>query len=216
MKLALLFVLLILTPNIYAWQADTHKSIIEYVYLNLPLETQQQLNITQLKQGSITPDFSFKDFRRHHYPASFIEAEKWLNNDTDLSLNLGIASHYISDSFVSPHNIQYEDSNNHNFFEKQVNTYSPNIKCNSSLTLNDLAKAVENKKDWDIWLKTKNVSIPRSEVDQAAQLILSITLNKLNSTCINKTSFSKVPYFSKEKVIAIIALILVTLYFLKH
>ena len=161
----ILIILLLLLPTVYAWKAETHENIIEYVYLNLPIEVQTQLNITKLKEGAVMPDRDFKDFRRHHYPASLEEANKWLNNNSDLSLNLGIASHYITDSFAAPHNIPGEEYYDHSYFEKQVTYYYPNIECKDyGFTINNLHIAAKNSEDWGIWLKTKDKKIPQKEV----------------------------------------------------
>ena len=76
MKLIALIIMLLVIPQVNAWKWDTHQNIIEYVYLNLPIEVQQQLNLTKLKEGAIIPDRDFKDNRLHHYPKSLSEAEK--------------------------------------------------------------------------------------------------------------------------------------------
>ncbi len=191
-------------PAAYSWQWDTHQNIIEYVYLSLPVETQLQLNLTKLKEGAIIPDKDFKDHRRHHYPESLEEARKWLNNDSDLSLNLGIASHYITDSFAAPHNIFGENYDDHADFEKQVGRYYPSVDCQDyNFTLNNLNIATKNSQDWKVWLKTKNKEIPEREVDESAKFLFSIVLDKLNATCGIKTEIEEIPYFNKRKIMVI-------------
>ncbi|MBI2148833.1 zinc dependent phospholipase C family protein [Candidatus Woesearchaeota archaeon] len=217
MKYFILLIVLLLIPQVHAWKWETHQNIIEYIYFNLPIEAQQQLNITKLKEGSITPDKDFKDHKLHHYPKSLIEAEKWLNNDTDISFNMGIASHYITDSFAAPHNINGEDYKLHSAFENQVKNYYPNTKCyNYKLKIQDLSKGTKTSEEWKIWLKTKDRIIPEKEVDESTKLLFSIILNKLNLTCIKNTEIEEVSYINKRKIILISLVSLIGLYFLKN
>ncbi len=212
----ILIILLILLPAANAWSWDTHQNIIEYVYLALPVEAQMKLDITKLKEGAVMPDKIFKDHRMHHYPESLEEARKWLNNDTDLSLNIGIASHYITDSFAAPHNIFGEDYNKHAQFENQVDKYYPNVECgNYGFKLENLKIATKNSQDWNLWLKTKDKNIPRREVDEAAKFLFSIVLPKLNVSCGIKTEAVEVPYFNKYKIIIIGLVSALGLYLLK-
>lgn len=213
----LIIILLILIPTVDAWSWDTHQNMIEYVYLSLPVETQMQLNLTKLKEGAIIPDKDFKDYKKHHYPYSLEEAEKWLNNDTDLSFNLGIASHYITDSFAAPHNIFGEDYKLHARFENQVDDYYPRIECKDyNFKLNQLSEATKNSKDWKYWLKTKNKEIPEKEVDEATKFLFSIILKKLNTTCGIKTEVIEVPYINKTKIFIIILISMISLYIFKN
>ena len=202
---------LLFIPVANAWKADTHKNIIEYIYLNLPSESQNKLNLTKLKDGSVIPDRDFKDHKRHSYPNSLYEAKKWLENNDDLSLSLGIASHYITDSFAAPHNVRGEDYYLHAAFEGQVKNYYPNIKCGDyGFSLEDLNKVTKNSRDWHLWLNSKNKKIPQKEVDESTKFLFSIILKKLNTTCSNfSTEFSEVPYFSKNKIILIFFILLI-------
>ncbi len=164
------------------------------------------------------PDKYFKDQRLHHYPASLDLAKKWLNNDSDLSINLGIASHYITDSFVAPHNIFNESSKDHHDFEKQVEDYYPSINCiDKNFSIEDLKIGTVNAKDWNIWLKTKDKQIPQREKNQAAEFLTSIILKKLNTTCNkNKTEIIETSYFNTTKIILISVILIAGLYFLKR
>ena len=213
-----MLIILLITPSAYAWKFETHQNIIETIYINLPQENQQSLNLTKLKEGSIIPDKDFKDNKKHHYPYSLTEAQKWLNNDTDLSINLGIASHYITDSFVAPHNIKKESYNLHSMFENQVKSYYPMVNCNNqTFTLIDLSKGVKNSKDWYVWLKTKDKKIPEKEVDEGAQFLFSIILNKLSATCKNlQAEVKEIPYFTANKIIFSFIVLSIGLYFLKN
>src|SRR3989338_5511170 len=180
----ILFLLILIVTPVYPWSWDTHQNIVEYVYLGLPIEIQMQLNLTKLKDGAIIPDRDFKDHKKHHYPYSMMEAKKWLENDTDISTNLGIASHYITDSYAAPHNIFGEKPFQHAAFEKQVSKYYPKVSCKDyNLKIEQLDGALTTSKDWSIWLKTKNIKIPKNEVDEATKMLFSVFLDKLNTTC---------------------------------
>lgn len=205
-------------PAVHAWKADTHKNIIEYVYLNLPEEAQSRLNLEKLKEGAVMPDRDFKDFRNHHHPNSLREAQKWLNNNTDLSLNLGIASHYITDSFAAPHNIAGEKYSDHNYFEQQVRYYYPDSGCmDYGFNLDDLKIAVKNKKDWNLWLRTKDKTMPQREVEESTRFLFSIVLKKLNTTCgVNSASVVETKYITKRKLAMILTVFFGGLYFLKR
>lgn len=216
MKYVVIVILLLLVPGVHAWKWDTHQNIIEYVYINLPLEVQQKLNLTKLKDGAVIPDRDFKDHKLHHYPFTLTEAQKWLSNDSDLSLNLGIASHYITDSYVAPHNIFGENYKDHSAFESQVSDYYPNVACKDyGLTLNDLHKATKNSEDWKPWLRSRDKSIPEREVDEATRMLFSIILKKLNTTCLEKTQIAEVSYITKEKIIISFLVLIIGSYFLK-
>ncbi len=203
-------------PNVYAWQWNTHQNIIEFVYLHLDQETQQKLNLTALREGAIIPDRDFKDVQFHHYPSALTEAKKWLNNDTDISLNLGIASHYITDSFVAAHNVKKEKPADHAKFENQVKTYLPNVDCkNDGSKLEDLEKATINAKDWPVWLKTKDKKIAEREVDEATIFLFSIILTELNASCRSKTNIIKTEFITNEKKIIITFIFFIGLFLLK-
>lgn len=217
MQIKILIFILLLIPSVSAWSWNTHQNIVEYVYLNLEPETQQQLNLTRLREGAVIPDKDFKDHRLHHYPKSLAEAEKWLNNDSDLSLNIGIASHYITDSFAAPHNILGEDYNQHAKFEKQVEYYYPNVECRDyNFSLNDLKISTKNSKDWDEWLKTKKKKLPQKEVDEATGFLFSIISKKLDAKCnVIKTRFFEKPYLNKNKILIISIVLIASLCIVK-
>jgi len=211
-------ILMLLVPASYAWKAETHKNIIEYVYLNLPEDTQSKLDLGKLKNGAVMPDRDFRDFRNHHYPNSLREAEKWLKNDTDISLNIGIASHYITDSFSAPHNIAGEKYSDHNYFEKQVEYYYPVSDCaDYGFDPRDMHIAVKNNKDWNLWLNTKDRAVPEREVEEATKFLFSVVLKKLNATCSGiSAEVAETKYITKRKLAFIITVVLGGLYFLKR
>lgn len=214
-KIFLIF--LILIPESFAWKAETHQNIIEYIYLHLPEDTQMQLDLKKLKEGSVMPDRNFKDFKKHHYPDSLKEAEKWLNNNSDKSLNIGVASHYITDSFSAPHQVSRESYYDHSRFEGQVEHYYPDVECRDyGFSLDDLGKASKNSNDWAYWLKTKNKIVPQREVNDATKFMFSIILKELNTTCNNfNTKAVEKPYITRNKLIAITAVFVLALFLLK-
>ncbi len=211
-------IMVLLLPVSYAWKAETHQNIVEYIYLSLPEDAQSKLDLEKLKEGSVMPDRDFKDFKKHHYPAALNEAHKWLNNGTDLSLNLGIASHYMADSFAAPHNIAGEKYSDHNYFEQQVKYYYPVSVCmDYGFKLENLGIGVNNKKDWDLWLKTKDKSIPENEVEESTKFLFSVILKKLNTACNDiSVEVTEKKYFTKRKIILIFTALLAGLYFLKR
>lgn len=186
----LIFVLLLFliqTTNIYAWNSQTHQLLVENVYYSMPLSIQEKLNLTLMKKGSTDPDLVFHDTVNHHYPDTLNLAYKYLERIKtleDFSYNFGVAAHYISDSFVAPHNIQKEDSQLHSKFEKQVNGHIIATKCgNYNYTLEDLYLGTKNEDDWYIWLENQDKTIPQKELEQTQEFIYSIAMQKINYEC---------------------------------
>lgn len=182
----LIFVFILLAINVNAWNSKTHESLVENVYYSMPENLQNKLNLTELKYGSTAPDLVFHDTVRHHYPQSQQLAYNCLQNITDLktfSYNFGVASHYITDSFVSPHYISKEEQKDHTAFETFKN-YTIKTNCaNYNHTLNDLYLGEKNKEDWQPWLDTKNPAIPQKELEQSQQFLFSIAIQMLNYSC---------------------------------
>ncbi len=183
----LIFVFIILAINVNAWNSKTHESLVENVYYSMPENLQNKLNLTELKYGSTSPDLVFHDTVRHHYPPSQDLAYKYLSNIkniSDFSYNFGVASHYITDSFVAPHSVSGEDGTLHTKFEKQVNNYTIKTICgNYNFTLNDLYIGAENGKEWYIWLDKQDPGIPEKELEQSQQFLFSIAIQMLNYSC---------------------------------
>ncbi len=210
--LLLIFVLLITANNSFAWNSIGHKKLVENVYYSMPRELQEKLNLTLMKEGAVAPDLVFHDVVKHHYPYSKDLAYKWLSNISNISefaFNFGVASHYISDSFVAPHYISHEDPKLHSEFESQVNYYSVKTKCSDyNYTLDDLAIGAENKKDWEPWLKTKDKSIPQKEFEEAQKFVYTFAIKKLNYSCTdNSLVFEEKPLLNfnrQEQTIAYI------------
>src|SRR3989344_1639489 len=118
-KIFLILSILLLIPNVFAWNWFTHQEIGENVYNALPEDLQNKLNLEKIKEGTIAPDKDFKDNVRHHYPQSYNLTLHWLDvaknsletQDYDnASYAFGVATHYVSDSFSAPHYVKNEQN----------------------------------------------------------------------------------------------------------
>ena len=192
-EIIICIILLIIPLSTEAWDWNNHKAIMEKIYYSIPYEVQSKIDLEELKRGSIAPDKDFHDNRLHHYPESYNKTIYWLdltkeyikeNNYKNASYSFGVASHYISDSFVAPHYISGEDPKLHTKFEYQAST--PKTKCkkeeyNINKTL--YKASIKNPNDWNLWLKTENKEIPQKEIEQASELIFPVFLDLFNTTC---------------------------------
>lgn len=220
--------LILLSQNILAWNSYNHHLIVETIYYNLDFNTQQELNITAMKIGSVAPDRVFHDNRLHHYPPSYNLAVNWLKaaeenyslgNYDEASYSFGVASHYISDSFVAPHYIAKEPSSLHSKFENI--RYKPKTKCfSSNYNLNQsLYLASKNEADWGEWLISKNSSIPEKELEQSLTLLFPIALEVFNTSCNDlETEIIKKKFnpLNRNVIIYIILLITALLLYLSY
>ncbi len=119
----------------FAWnsgQDKTHEHIAAQIYNDMPTSINQNLDLTYMKRGADKPDDIDRNKKyRHAYPASVTYTEKYLKlakteyqkaiktGDPSLkdryykreSYFLGMASHYISDTFAAPHttHVKYYD-----------------------------------------------------------------------------------------------------------
>jgi len=194
MKKCLIFIILIIVPQITeAWDWNNHKAIVEKIYYSIPYEIQSKIDLEELRTGSIAPDKDFHDNRLHHYPKSYNKTVYWLdlaknyikeNNYKNASYCFGVASHYISDSFVAPHYISGEDPKLHTKFEHQASTIQTKCKKGSYDINETLYKAsTENPQDWNDWLENENQDFPQKELEQASELVFSVFLEVFNTTC---------------------------------
>lgn len=211
--------LIILTPT-YAWNSKTHSAIVEKLYYSVPSELESKLDLEFMKNGSTAPDLVFHDQRLHHYPDSYNKTIYWLeqtkqaikNNDyKNASYSFGVATHYISDSFVAPHYISKEDPKLHTKFEYQITEIKTKCNNNSYNINKTLEKAsIENKGDWYSWLKNQDKKIPEKELDQAMNLIYPLFLETFDTNCEEKTTEISYSTFSFNSTI-IIYIILMTI-----
>lgn len=113
-------------PNTHIYIADMVIDQIKGDNINL--------NKTAFRTGSILPDFSpYHKHIKHYRDKSFTFVEKSIDNlgesknIDDLSLRLGIISHYLADYFCYPHfnNMTFtsKDILGHIKYEKELNTY---------------------------------------------------------------------------------------------
>jgi hypothetical protein len=218
MKKALLF-LTILSILSSGWNWPTHQGLAENIYHAMPLELQNKLNLTLLKEGSIAPDKDFHDNVLHSYPRSYPKSLFYLeetkksiaqNNYQLASYNLGVSSHYISDSFAAPHSVKLEPSKLHAKFE-DIPIYFPNRYCNNlSYNLNETLylASIQGEKDWQAWLETNSTSIQKKELESASSILFAIALDTFNTTCIHETDIIKIkkdklPLYKITLIIAI-------------
>lgn len=128
-----------------------------------------------MKRGATDPDRVFHDTRNHHFPDSFAKASIWLdlvkeniqNKDfNNASYTFGVASHYISDSFAAPHNVNKEDSRKHSSYEKTANTFLV-TKCTNQSNLFDVLSGHPRESDWYSWVSTNDKEIVYNNFKQA-------------------------------------------------
>jgi hypothetical protein len=189
--LTLLFLILAM-PSAGAWSWQTHSDIIDSVYYNLPTDVQQKLNLEIMRDGSNDPDEKFKDFTRHSFPKSYDEAKSWLDKAksaydkgdyNEASLDYGIATHYISDTFSAPHSVSKESSSEHSSYEDQAKKLKPVANYSSG----DLRTKMEEgykqgQNSWNEWLNTKNNDIIQNNLNQAASASLSGIEDSVNGS----------------------------------
>lgn len=220
-KLLSLLIILVLLLN--SWNWPNHQSLVEKVYYSLDFKTQQELNITLLKEGAIIPDKIFHDNVRHSYPRSYPQAKIWLEKASDsynkkdyenASLYFGIASHYITDTFAAPHNVQKEPPKLHLEFESIK--YKPKTKCSQTkiqdLNLSLYSATQGKKEDWLEWVNTRNNEIPKRGMDQSLELLYPLAIQTFNSSCNSlKTEITKIPFkiYNKESLIFLTIIILI-------
>jgi len=226
-KITIIILCFLIIPSVFAWGWNTHQMFVGKIYDSMPLELQERLNLSLMKEGAIAPDKDFHDNVLHHYPPTYNLSLRWLDfecynecNYTDASYRFGVAAHYISDSFVAPHNIKKENWKLHSEFEKQGNKYVSKVKCNDYNL--DLKKTLEigseNYKDWGEWMLNKDEKIVYREIDQAMMLVYSVAFDKFNFKCtkLTKVEFMK-GYFTKRNLIIglmFLVVIILILYFL--
>ncbi len=162
--------------GVSAWDWNTHEEIVETNYHSLPLDMQQNLDLSMMKKGSLAPDFVFFDFKYHSYPSSYEKSVYWLSKGQSYykkgnfyyaSYCYGVASHYITDSFSAPH-AAGAGGLQHNIYEIKGSFLKPKMvqvkgDLKSSLYNGDL----NGVKSWEMWIKNRNDSIIQKDLDHA-------------------------------------------------
>ena len=175
---------------LYKWGWPAHASVAEVVYNKLQVDIRENLILEKMKDGSNDPDEKFKDTALHHYPPSYTKASTWLEQgkvnyhqkDYEYaSYCLGVATHYISDTFSAPHCVSHEKSTDHHDFEVQANDLTPIAGYVSGDLDTLMKKGVEKgKADWEKWLKTRDRSAAQEEVNMAASVAYSVIKDSLS------------------------------------
>lgn len=194
-SLVILFiVIMVFSPSVSAWHVITHENIAEKIYDSMPLNVQHNLNLNEMRRGAAAPDLIFKDSKDggHKYPKSYQKAENWLKkgktayqegNYNYASYCFGIASHYISDSYVVTHcaNISKSD---HKDYERRYKEMKPSaiwyredqfegmdfyVAGHNESLKSKLAEAYKNGETrWDMWIEKKNRALVQLNLDNAA------------------------------------------------
>ncbi len=183
---------LLLAPASFAWNPNTHYEIVENNYNALPPDVQQKLSLGDMEDGADDPDFKFFDFSYHGYPNSIIKADYWLKEgrmnykagDYEYaSYCFGVASHYISDTYCSPHAAN-EKGYEHILYEAQGSLLTPQntVSATSAFGYSDRSKNdylnndlililtegnLQGKNNWKSWEKTKDRSLVQLELNRA-------------------------------------------------
>ena len=176
---------------IYKWGWPGHASVAEKIFMGLPLDIQEKLNLDKMIDGSNDPDQEFKDTAAHHYPNSYKRAIKWLEEgkasykekDYDhASYCFGVFTHYVADSFAAPHCVSKESGKDHHNFEIVADELTPQITYLKGDLDTHMKKGFEKgKSDWKKWKKTHDKLIIQSEVDMGASAAYSALKNALKS-----------------------------------
>ena len=175
-KLALIFFLLVVS----AWNWPTHQEFAMKVYDSFPEETKSHFNLTLVKEGAIIPDKVFQDYEYHSYPGSVEKTDLWLKRSVEAyqnveydaaSIALGIATHYMSDSFAAPHAVHGEEYSQHAKFEKEAEGVPFLAKCavGEKDAEQYLSKGQLSEKDWGFWLRKKDLLIQSRELSNALE-----------------------------------------------
>ena len=184
---------------ISAWNWETHPAFIETIYYSLDDTARDTFNLTALVEGSLAPDKDFHDNRYHHYPPSYNLTLYWLqkarnayrqNLFDEASYAFGVASHYVSDSFAAPHNINKESSKDHSQYEAQGSAAYTVVPCPDVFHLVEINKtlfsATSTGKTWQPWLQTKDPSYPETAVASSMDPLYHLFWQTFNVTCLRK------------------------------
>ena len=187
---------------ICGWNWQTHPAFVESIYYQLSDADRSYFNVTALQEGSLAPDRDFHDTRYHHYPPSYNLTLYWLQkartsydqgNFPEASYAFGVASHYVSDSFAAPHNIEKESSKDHSFYERQASERYMLVPCPSNFSLVDinatLLRATATGKTWSSWLATKDSNYPEQAVAHSMEPLYHLFWQTFNITCVKKETF---------------------------
>ena len=196
-----LLAFLFLIPQASGWNSATHMKFVENAFYQLDFPVDVVLDLDALRNGSVAPDLVFHDTRRHHYPPSFVEAHRWLNetriglaqkNYTYASYAFGVTAHYITDTYAAPHHIQKEPSRMHSLYEQQGNRVYFFVNCSSlaarAISEQDFLRGVEQNRTWEPWIQTQDPLYPQRAVRAAAIIILQLAQHTFHANCTYTTT----------------------------
>jgi len=192
--LLLFVVLMLILPFSYGWNWRTHEDFVVGIYYLLDDPVRNELDLDEMKRGATAPDKKFKDFVRHSYPASYEEATYWLEKAKDSydnqdyrnsSYYFGVASHYISDSFSSPHNVKGEKGSLHSAYEKKAYFDRINFECiDKEFDLEkELINSLKTGDDWEEWIKTRKVKIIKDHLGKGFTVLFLASKNLYVNLC---------------------------------
>jgi len=212
--------LLALVPQTYAWKLKTHYDVAEAAYNALPQEVRDNLNLDEIKRGSVAPDN--ESFGQHHrYPNTVTQTQYWLGYALDeylaggydnASYALGVACHFIADSTVVPyHNVSIQNFELHDEYEATGAGFTPaspsyieNFNISAALTAFNQG-AYNRLSLWTASETSKKASMVREDVDRAA----TFTYNAWVQTLGIEVPVSKSSIFIDARVIAVIVLVVI-------
>jgi hypothetical protein len=186
-------VIMVFSPTASAWHVITHENIAEKIYYSMPPNVQHNLNLSEMRRGAAAPDLIFKDSKDggHKYPKSYQKAENWLKkgktayhegNYNHASYCFGIASHYISDSYVVTHcaNISKSDHKDYErrskgmkpstvwYMGNQFKDIDPSVAGYNENLKSELAEAYETGETrWNMWIEKRNMALVQLNLDKA-------------------------------------------------
>jgi hypothetical protein len=177
LKMLIIFsiVCFLVIPSSSAWNWPTHKEIADDLYNSTPNHIKKNLDLNEMRKGSILPDIKDKDKSYHGYPKSINEASYYLNlakseyNKGDYkkaSKYYGMASHYISDTFAAPH---CGIVNNRQLYYQQAINLKPVKHSLEYKGLDELLQFgnLKGKNSLNHWEKTKSTHIVQDDLNRA-------------------------------------------------
>ncbi len=177
-----LMVMVLLAPA-EAWYGPTHEQIADEIYYNLPENISTNLNQEAFQSGSVAPDFVFRDYLFHIYPFSYIKARLHLHQGAfyyqqgdyyQASYNLGVASHYITDSLSAFHRINAYNQKDHNEYEEQALLLKPQVEYIPEGLLISLSRGfIQGEVSWRTWILSRNPEITQRDLDNASSIAYS-------------------------------------------
>jgi hypothetical protein len=207
-----IFILVLLLVS--GWNWETHTAFVDSVYYSLDEGRREQLSLELLEEGSIAPDKEFRDFVRHSYPHAIGQAELWLVEARDAvvrgdydtaSYAFGVVSHYVSDSFSSPHGVSGEEYFLHKAFEDQASVVYDVVACeefNVNVDKSILRGSYEGNY-WDEWVTTRDERLVRNGVVGASKVVTALGMDVFGSTCSSFSTFVVVQLFDRGDVLVV-------------